>query len=49
MMIGYGFPKSFRTRGEKEVCHRDECRTRGLFLKAWDRMEAAGEFTAMGM
>lgn len=34
---------------EKEIRHHGEYRTRRLVLAAWDRMEANGEFAAMGM
>ena len=32
-----------------EIRQHGEYRTRRLVLEAWDRMEANGEFTAMGM
>ena len=34
---------------EKEFRHHGEYRTGRLVLAAWDRMEADGEFAAMGM
>jgi hypothetical protein len=34
---------------EKEIRHHGEYRTRRLILAAWVRMEANGEFAAMGM
>jgi hypothetical protein len=41
--------ETFRVLKEKEICHHGEYRTRRLVLAAWDRMEADGEFAAMGM
>ena len=41
--------ETFRVLKEKEIRHHGEFRTRRLVLAAWDRMEAGGEFTAMGM
>lgn len=41
--------ETFRVLKEKEIRHHGEYRTRRLVLAAWDRMEANGEFTAMGM
>lgn len=41
--------KTFRVLKEKEIRHHGEYRTRRLVLAAWDRMEAGGEFAAMGM
>lgn len=41
--------ETFRVLKEKEIRHHGEYRTRRLVLSAWDRMEANGEFTAMGM
>jgi hypothetical protein len=41
--------ETFRVLKEKEIRHHGEYRTRRLVLAAWDRMEADGEFTAMGM
>lgn len=41
--------ETFRVLKEKEIRHHGEYRTRRLVLAAWDRMEAGGEFTAMGM
>ncbi len=33
----------------REIHQHGEYRTRRLVREAWDRMEANGEFTAMGM
>jgi len=41
--------ETFRVLKEKEIRQHGEYRTRRLVLEAWDRMEANGEFTAMGM
>lgn len=41
--------ETFRVLKEKEIRHHGEYRTRRLVLDAWDRMEANGEFTTMGM
>lgn len=41
--------ETFRVLKEKEIRHHGEYRTRRLVLAAWDRMEANGEFAAMGM
>ena len=41
--------ETFRVLKEKEIRQHGEFRTRRLVLEAWDRMEANGEFTAMGM
>lgn len=41
--------ETFRVLKEKEIRQHGEYRTRRLVLAAWDRMEAAGEFAAMGM
>ncbi len=41
--------ETFRVLKEKEIRQYGEYRTRRLVLEAWDRMEAEGEFTAMGM
>ena len=41
--------ETFRVLKEKEIRNHGEYRTRRLVLAAWDRMEANGEFTAMGM
>lgn len=41
--------ETFRVLKEKEIRLYNEYRTRRLVLAAWDRMEASGEFTAMGM
>lgn len=41
--------ETFRVLKEKEIRQYGEYRTRGLVLSAWDRMDANGEFAAMGM
>ncbi|MCH2457439.1 MAG: N-6 DNA methylase [Henriciella sp.] len=41
--------ETFRVLKEKEIRQHGEYRTRRLVLEAWDRMEAKGEFMAMGM
>ena len=41
--------ETFRVLKEKEIRQYGEYRTRRLVLEAWDRMEANGEFTAMGI
>ena len=41
--------ETFRVLKDKEIRQHGEYRTRRLVLAAWDRMEANGEFTAMGM
>ena len=41
--------ETFRVLKEKEIRQHGEYRTRRLVLAAWDRMEANGEFSAMGM
>ena len=41
--------ETFRVLKEKEIRKHGEYRTRRLVLAAWDRLEANGEFTAMGM
>lgn len=41
--------ETFRVLKEKEIRQHGEYRTRRLVLDAWDRMEANGEFAAMGM
>lgn len=41
--------ETFRVLKEKEIRQHGEYRTRRLVLEAWDRMEASGEFTEMGM
>ena len=41
--------ETFRVLKEKEIRQHGEYRTRRLALAAWDRLEADGEFTAMGM
>lgn len=47
---GLEYPsETFRVLKERELHHYGEYRTRRLVLAAWDRMEANGDFTAMGM
>lgn len=47
---GSDYPsETFRVLKEKEIRQHGEYRTRRLVLEAWDRMEANGDFTAMGM
>jgi hypothetical protein len=47
---GLDYPsETFRVLKEKEIRQFGEYRTRRLVLAAWDRMEANGEFKAMGM
>ncbi|WP_245542161.1 Eco57I restriction-modification methylase domain-containing protein [Rubellimicrobium thermophilum] len=47
---GAGYPsETFRVLKEKEIRQYGEYRTRRLLLGAWDRMEASGEFAAMGL
>ena len=41
--------ETFRVLKEKETRQHGEYRTRCLVLEAWDRMEASGEFKALGM
>jgi hypothetical protein len=41
--------ETFRVLKNKEVAKHGEYRTRRLVLAAWERMEANGEFTAMGL
>ncbi|MBC7285447.1 N-6 DNA methylase, partial [Hoeflea sp.] len=41
--------ETFRVLKEKELRQHGEYRTRRLVLAAWDRMEANGEFSALGM
>lgn len=41
--------ETFRVLKEKEIRQHGEYRTRRLVLAAWDRMEANGEFAAIGM
>jgi hypothetical protein len=41
--------ETFRVLKEREIRQYGEYRTRRLVLAAWDRMEADGEFKAMGM
>ncbi|MEI8154646.1 MAG: hypothetical protein WCG92_24135 [Hyphomicrobiales bacterium] len=40
--------EAFRVLKAKEIREHSEYRARHLVLAAWDRMEANGEFTAMG-
>ena len=47
---GSDYPsESFCVLKEKEIRQHGESRPRRLVLAAWDRMEAGGEFAAMGM
>jgi len=47
---GADYPsETFRVLKEKEIRAHGEYRTRRLVLEAWDRMQANGEFKAMGM
>lgn len=47
---GADYPsETFRVLKEKEIRQYGEYRTRRLVLEAWDRMEANGEVTAMGI
>ena len=41
--------ETFRVLKEKEIRHHGEYRTRRLVLAAWDRMEADGTFTELGL
>ncbi len=41
--------ETFRVLKEKEIRHHSGYRTRRIVLEARDRMEANGDFTAMGM
>ncbi len=41
--------ETFRVLKEKEIRQHGEYRTRRLVLEAWDRMEANGDFSTMGM
>jgi hypothetical protein len=41
--------ETFRVLKDKEIRSLGEYRTRRLVLAAWDRMEAAGEFAALGL
>jgi hypothetical protein len=41
--------ETFRVLKEKEIRQHGEYRTRRLVLEAWDRMEAEGEFTRLGL
>lgn len=47
---GPGYPsETFRVLKEKEIRQYGEYRTRRLVLVAWDRMEASGQFTELGL
>ncbi|MCF1502232.1 N-6 DNA methylase [Afifella sp. H1R] len=47
---GTDYPsETFRVLKEKEIRQHGEYRTRRLALASWDRMEAGGEFAAMGL
>jgi len=47
---GPGYPfETFRVLKEREFRESGEYRTRRLVLEAWDRIEASGEFKALGM
>ncbi len=49
-VMGPDYPsETFRVLKEKEICQRDEYRTRRLVLSAWDRMEADGTFRDLGL
>ena len=49
-VMGPDYPsETFRVLKEKEIRQHGEYRTRRLVLEAWDRMEASGEFKALGM
>jgi len=49
-VMGQDYPsETFRVLQKNEIARHGEYRTRRLVLAAWDRMEAAGEFAAMGM
>ena len=41
--------ETFRVLKEKEIRRYGEYRTRRLVLAAWDRMEASGQFTELGL
>lgn len=41
--------ETFRVLKDKEIRHYGEYSTRRLVLPVWDRMEADGEYAAMGM
>ena len=41
--------ETFRVLKKNEIRHQGEYRTARLVLKAWDRMEASGDFKAMAM
>ena len=49
VMTGTLPSETFCVLKEKEIRQFGEYRTRRLVLADWDRMEANGEFTAMGM
>ncbi len=47
---GPGYPsETFRVLKEREFRESGEYRARRLVLEAWDRIEASGEFKALGM
>ena len=49
-VMGADYPsETFRVLQNNEMKQFGEYRTRRLVLAAWDRMEAGGEFAAMGM
>ena len=49
-VMGPDYPsETFRVLKEKEKRQFGEYRTRRLVLAAWDRMEASGEFRALGL
>jgi hypothetical protein len=49
-VMGEDYPsETFRVLKTNEIREHGEYRTRRLVLAAWDRMEASGEFKAMGM
>ena len=49
-VMGPDYPsETFRVLKENEIRRHGEFRTRRLVLEAWDRMEAAGEFKALGL
>jgi hypothetical protein len=49
-VMGPDYPsETFRVLKENEIRRHGEYRTRRLVLEAWDRMEAAGEFKALGL
>ena len=49
-MKGPDYPsETFRVLRDKEIRQYGEYRTRRLVLAAWDRMEASGEFSGLGL